>query len=614
MNAFAGRFLAQPPAGATASRSAAAIPAGSCVLRKLDLDEPRLKLALDVDTIDACFHRDGPRSLLALGLSFSAWGMRSPAEAAELVTALVDDARRALLRLRGGWVLLFVDESRNRCLLATDRAATRSACFAALPDRMVFGLSALEVMRCDPRLDRVRPQAIFDYLRSHFIPAPETIFAGVERLVPGEYVDYVDGRLSRSLYWEPRYGESAHEFDFAKSKAEFRRLLEDGVRAEAASGTTGAFLSGGTDSSTIAGMLCRVTGEPANTYSIGFDVRGFDEMEYARIAAKHFGTHHHEYYITPDDLVQSIPKVAAAFDQPFGNSSALPAYYCASLAHSDGIAKMLGGDGGDELFGGNTRYAKQKIFDIYHRTPAWLRSGLLDPALLGMPVTQQIPLLKKARSYIEQAKVPMPARLHTYNLLDRIGIERIFTPAFMASVDITAAARREYDHYAHCTAKSLVDQMLCYDWKYTLADNDLPKVVGTCNLARVGIGFPMLNEELAAFANGLQPEQKVKGLQLRHFFKAALQDFLPPQIIAKRKHGFGLPFGSWLVKHDELRRLSFQSLESLRTRGIVRSEFFDELLQPKLQEHASYYGELVWVMMMLEQWLQAYRSDYVHTA
>jgi asparagine synthase (glutamine-hydrolysing) len=612
MNRFSGHFIPASNAAARHAQSASSVGPDSCELTSLSIAEPGLAISLDLATVSAVWHRDGARSLLALGLRKGSWGTRTRGEAADLTAALADDAPSALLRLRGGWVILFVDESRERCLLAADRAATRPPCFARLPDRFVFGLTALDVVNCDDRLDRVRPQAIFDYLRSHFIPAPATMFEGVERLLPGEYVELDHGTVTRAKYWWPQYDERADAFDFHARSAEFRQLLEASVRSEADGAASGAFLSGGTDSSTIAGMLGRVTGAPARTYSIGFDASGFDEMAYARIAAKHFGTAHHEYYVTPDDLVRSIPEVAAAYDQPFGNSSALPAYYCARLGRADGVTRMLGGDGGDELFGGNTRYARQKLFDAYSHVPAWARSA--GTPLLHSAIARSIPLLRKAGSYVEQASVPMPARLQTYNLLMHIGADRLLVPEFLQAVNASSPAHDELHYYESCRSDALVNRMLYYDWKYTLADNDLPKVVGTCNLAGVAVGFPMLNEELAAFANRLPVAQKVRGLRLRHFFKAALRDFLPPQIIAKKKHGFGLPFGVWLVSHEPLRRFAFGTLDALRSRGIVRARFFDELLKARLDEHASYYGELVWIMMMLEQWFQAHRPGYVYRA
>ena len=116
-------------------------------------------------------------------------------------------------------------------------------------------------------------------------------------------------------------------------------------------------------------------------------------MAYARIAAKHFNADHHEYYVTPDDLVRGIPRIAASFDQPFGNSSVVPAYYCAQMARDAGIDTMLAGDGGDELFGGNTRYARQKVFAAYDRVPASLRAHVLEGPFLRSAALARVPLL-----------------------------------------------------------------------------------------------------------------------------------------------------------------------------------------------------------------------------
>jgi asparagine synthase (glutamine-hydrolysing) len=152
--------------------------------------------------------------------------------------------------------------------------------------------------------------------------------------------------------------------------------------------------------------------------------------------------------------------------------------------------------------------------------------------------------------------------------------------------------------------------MLQYDWKYTLADNDLPKVVTTCDLAGVQIAFPMLAEPLVDFANALPPSWKVSGARLRPFFKSALADFLPKAILEKKKHGFGLPFGHWLVNHSGLRRLAIVSLESFRHRGVIRESFLNDFLTKRLHEHAGYYGELVWIMMMLELWMQRHAPSF----
>jgi asparagine synthase (glutamine-hydrolysing) len=328
-------------------------------------------------------------------------------------------------------------------------------------------------------------------------------------------------------------------------------------------------------------------------------------MEYARIAVRHFGTHHHEYYITPDDLVKGMPAVAASYDQPFGNSSAVPAWYCARMAKQDGIDKLLAGDGGDELFGGNSRYAKQRIFGIYDALPGILRKGLAEP-LTDTGLFDRIPLLKKGASYVRQARVPMPDRMQTYNLLMRMGLDQVFPADFLARIESGAPARHQHETYNACPPASLVNKMLFYDWRYTLAENDLPKVIGSARLANVDVGFPLLDDRLLDFSLKLPTSYKLKGLKLRWFFKEALRGFLPDEILVKKKHGFGLPFGPWAVSHAPLNQLAAESLHSLADRGYVRGEFIDTLLKEHLPAHPGFYGELVWIMTMLEQWLRAH--------
>ena len=488
----------------------------------------------------------------------------------------------------------------GRCFVAVDRFAVRTLCYCVDNGRLRFSANADELAGPDAEID---PQAIFDYLYFHVIPSPRTIYKNIYRLPPGHYALFEQGRLTVAPYWVPTFEEQRNA-SFDDLKDEFRQLLHDAVATQLDGGKPACFLSGGTDSSTVAGMTALASGKTAATYSIGFDAEGYDEMAFARIASKHFKTEHHEHYVTPDDLVRSIPAVAAHYDQPFGNSSALPAYYCAKMAREDGVTKLLAGDGGDELFGGNTRYAKQKVFGWYGGIPVGLRNGLLEPVSRN-PVMNRVPLVRKAASYVNQAQVAMPDRLMTYNLLFRLGIQDMLTPELLAQVDQQGPAQQQRGVWAQAGTDSLVNRMLAFDWRYTLADCDLPKVVGTTALAGVSVGFPMLDDRLLAFSQKLPAEYKLKGLQLRWFFKEALRGFLPDEIIAKKKQGFGLPFGAWATTHPALNALATDSLYSLSRRGVVRADFVQTLLTQRLPEHPGYYGEMVWILMMLEQWLAA---------
>lgn len=508
---------------------------------------------------------------------------------------------RAPERVEGRFAVVVIDPGARRAFAAVDRFGIETLCYRSTPDAFAFAARADRVPGTSHDVD---PQAIFDYLWFHVIPAPRTIRRGVMRLLPGHRLVYERGRCEVSAYWQPHFEES-HSSPLPELGEEFRGLLRAAV-AQAASGpSVGCFLSGGTDSSTVAGMAGVVTARPARTYSIGFNVPGYDEMVYARTAARHFETDHHEYYVTPQDLVDNIATLAVQFDQPFGNSSALPAFCCARMARQDGVTTMLAGDGGDELFGGNSRYAKQRMFAFYDRLPASLRRHFLRP-LADHRRTGQIPLLRKAASYIRQAAEPMPERMEMYNLLLRIGLDTIFEPAFLSAVDPDGPIAQQRRTYNAIPAGTLINRMLAYDWKYALADNDLPKVVGAAMLAGVDVAFPLLDDRLVEFSLRLAPALKLKGLRLRWFFKHALADFLPREILAKKKHGFGLPFGAWAVEHRVLREIVLDSLTAFKRRGIVRTGFVDELIEQRLAAHPGYYGEMVWILMMLEQWLAAH--------
>jgi asparagine synthase (glutamine-hydrolysing) len=493
----------------------------------------------------------------------------------------------------------------GRTVLAVDRFAVRTLCWRLTPSGLRFASRADELADASTPLD---PQALFDYLYGHTIAAPRTIFQDVYRLPAGHSAVYENGLVSVTPYWTAQFDEPERP-DFAALRDEFRERVRGAVARELDGGKPACFLSGGTDSSTVAGMIGLVTGQPAATYAIGFDAEGYDEMAYARIAARRFGTEHHEHYISPADLVASIPLVAASYDQPFGNSSVLPSYYCARFARADGVTKLLAGDGGDELFCGNSRYAKQRIFGWYEQVPLNLRRRVIEP-LFALPGMRRAPILRKGASYIEQARIPMPDRLQTYNPLRRLGITEVLEPAFLAQVDAEGPARQQRDVWQQAQTEHEINRTLAFDWRYTLAENDLPKVRGATQLAGIEVGFPFLDRALLDFSMRLPARYKLNRLQLRWFFKEALRGFLPDEIIAKKKHGFGLPFGVWATRDAALKRLALDSLSTLAGRGIVRAAFIRTLVDTHFASHPGYYGEMIWTFMMLEQWLRHHRPAY----
>lgn len=529
-----------------------------------------------------------------------------PVELCErLATAYRERGADALTRLAGDFSLALLDLEKRQALLAIDRMGVRSLVYRIEQGVLIFAPN-LDALSAHPLVNhRLDAQALYDYVYFHMVPGPRTIFRDSRRLLPGHYVLAQGGKATAVPYWEMRFDE-ADTSDERELERRFRDTLRAGVEARATTERCGTFLSGGTDSSTVTGLLSEISVGRVGTYSIGFDATGYDEMGYARITARHFRTDHHEYYVTPEDVVAAIPLVAVEYDQPFGNASAVPTYYCAKLARDAGVERMLAGDGGDELFGGNARYARQYQFSLYERLPAWLRTGVVEP-LVATRFAESIPILRKGRSYVEQARLPMPARYESYNLLERLGPRNVFDPEFLAGVDPTQPIAMLSQAYASAHASSLINRLLALDLKFTLADNDLPKVTRMCDRAGVDVAFPLLDDGVVAFSAILPPQMKVRGTRLRYFFKHALRDFLPRETLTKHKHGFGLPAGPWLSSYEPLRKLSQDAFAGLRERRIFNRGFLDDLVGTQLREHAGYYGTMVWVLMMLELWFQQRR-------
>nr|WP_277602480.1 asparagine synthase C-terminal domain-containing protein [Parahaliea mediterranea] len=441
------------------------------------------------------------------------------------------------------------------------------------------------------------------------VPGPGSIFRGIGKLQAAEVVRIDGSGIHRQRHWEPDFNRPRKVSDYQRNCGELRERLRAGVRrCMAADMNTGSFLSGGLDSSTVTGFLAEATGGKAPAFAIGFDAPGYDEMAYARTTARHFGVTLHEYYVTPDDVVEALPLIAGSFEEPFGNSSALPAYFCARVARNHGIDCLLAGDGGDELFAGNERYARQKVFSVYHQLPSVLRNQLLEPVLRALPAST--PLAGKARSYVDQATTPLPDRLQSYNFLHRHDPGELFGSDVLSRIDTNQPLELLRAIYRRPANATELDRMLYLDWQITLADNDLRKVSHTCALAGIGVRFPMLDDDLLEFSCTLPDDWKLPRQKLRQFYKNALADWLPQETLRKKKQGFGLPFGVWMQEYAPLRELAYDTLLQLKRRPLFRPEFIDNTIELHRSRHAAYYGELVWILTVLELWMQSHGVDF----
>ena len=515
--------------------------------------------------------------------------------------------------LHGAFVLAVIDHDSGRALLGIDRFGIQGLCYAeSSKGELVFGSTA-DSVRAHPHVGTtIRPQSIFNYL--YFVdrvPAPDTIYREQRKLIPGHFLNYAQGKWEAKTYWRMPYIEDSGE-QLEHLAAELPACLQAAVSRSLEGeepSKVAAFLSGGLDSSTVTGMLAETNAGQAKSFTIGFEMDGFDETEYATVAAEHFKTEHHVYYVTAQDELDALPRIAEIYDEPFANSSVIAAYVCALRAKESGVDLMLAGDGGDELFGGNTRYISDGVFDHYRLIPRMLRRGLIEP-LLGEPAPGQVPaLLRKARNYVHYASMSVPQRMTLHNVFRGLEVAALFDPDFLAEIDPGAALGRAEEIYAAATSRSKLQRMMSFDLRLTLADSDLRKVGRACELAGVRVKYPFLDDEVATFAAGVPARFLNQNGELRSFYKRAFAGYLPRQVLEKKKQGFGVPCLEFVDVYAPLQSFVGDCMESLRSRRIFKTGFLDQLVAQIRQANSGCHNGVIWDLTALELWFQSRSSS-----
>jgi asparagine synthase (glutamine-hydrolysing) len=506
--------------------------------------------------------------------------------------------------VHGQFCLAIYDEHAERLLVATDRFSTHPLYYAERGSTILFSsrLSALAA-ECHAPID---PAAMLEYLLHDAIPHPRTPFRDVAKLSPGHVLTVERSGMRIHPYWEVTYPEQRNGVSAGHWAAQLRAAIEHAVsrfvKAEGDHGALGAFLSGGTDSSTVAGMMAKVTGAPTRTFSIGYGEAGYDELAYARTATRWFGFLPHEHVVSPREALDSVSPIVEFYEEPFGNASALPTYACARAARAHGVTVLYAGDGGDELFAGNTRYQTDKILGLYQRLPAAVRRQVIEPLVAAIP--DRWPLVGLAPRYVRRSNLPNPHRFLSYHLLLTAPLPSLLAPEFLERVDTTQLLARAEAHYHRAGAVSELNRLMHLDLKLAIADNDVRKVSGMAALAGIEVRYPLLDARLIELAGRIPSHLKLRRFTKRYLFNRALADFLPPEILAKRKHGFGAPIAVWMKTDPGWRELVGDLLHDRRTRerGYLHAAVLDELWRQHQTERSSYYGDMLWPVLMLELW------------
>jgi asparagine synthase (glutamine-hydrolysing) len=511
-------------------------------------------------------------------------------------------------RLRGEFALAVWDGPREVVYLATDRFRVQPLFYYADREKLLFASQLKSLLASTYYATRtIDCESILDLVASSMIPTPKTIFRETKKLPPGYILSYQKGEIELSPYWDITFlrpaelskGELVCELKASVNEAINLRLQADGV-----SDRIGTFLSGGVDSTTVTGVLTQIAKCPIKSFSIGFEEDKFNEINYARIAARALGTQHHEYFVTSRDVADAIPNLIEAFDEPFANASAIPTYFCAKLAREHGVAILYAGDGGDELFAGNERYASQRLFERYAKIPSWLRASVMNPMVLALADRVAWEIFIKARKYVQRAGIPYPERLTSYGFFNVVPLSEFFTEDLLQAAGHYNPYAPVHHYYRVAPADQELDRQLYIDLKLAISDNDLIKVTRMTQAAGVSARFPLLDHKLAEFAATIPAKIKMPGMELRSFFKKAYSDLLPPEIQKKQKHGFGLPIAVWLRNDKALNEQMHDLVLSPRSvqRGYFRKRALEAVVDSHQHDESSFYGTIVWNLMVLELW------------
>ncbi|MFL6229578.1 MAG: asparagine synthase (glutamine-hydrolyzing) [Pyrinomonadaceae bacterium] len=524
---------------------------------------------------------------------------RTHSDTEAIVHAYEEYGAACVEHLRGMFAFAIWDARERTLFLARDRVGKKPL-YYALTERgtLVFG-SELKSLLEHPEVEReIDAQALDAYLTFGYVPDPLCILRGVNKLPPGHHLTYVGGRLSISQYWDfPFDGEgdakSRRADDYLE---ELRALLDESVRIRLISEVPlGAFLSGGVDSSAVVGLMARHTDRPVKTFSIGFNEDSYDELRYARVAAKYFNTEHHEFVVTPD-IVQIVDELAWHFDEPFADPSALPTYMVSKLAREH-VTVALSGDGGDELFAGYTRYLVEQRRAPFERVPRVVRRGLMRP------LSERLPHGAWGRNYLHNVSLDAADRfLDSVSVFTRLTRGALYTDAFRAQLTDEGASGANFRALAsRVRTGEPLDALLYLDSKTYLPGDILTKVDRMSMAVSLEARAPLLDHKLIEFVARIPASLKLRGGETKHIFKRAISDFVPAEILHRAKQGFGVPVQQWI--NEQLREQMRDTLTDRRARerGYAEPRYVAQLLSEHERGRRDHAAPL-WALFMLELW------------
>jgi len=536
------------------------------------------------------------RDLIAKGHRFA-----TNSDTETLVHLYEQEGPDGLCRLRGMFAFAIWDSPRQRLFLARDRFGKKPLYYAVLPEGLYFA-SEIEGLREAGVPSEIDRAALRLYFQFNYIPDPYSAFLAIRKLPAAAWLEYARvGSVRQGSYWQLPVPAAEPPPGLTEEEAcqRVREKFDESVRIRMiADVPLGAFLSGGIDSSSMVASMARQSAEPVKTFSIGFDEAAYNELGWASLVARKYGTDHHEILMRPDS-VRLVEKITTHLGEPLGDSAAIPTYLVSEFAARH-VKVALSGDGGDELFAGYGSFAAMDRLRIWDRVPQALRTLMGRAAAL-------LPYSAYGKNYLRMISRPTALeRYFEYNYAPYFLRQRLLQPEWMLPADAAFLTRE----FAGCFPQAdgdILAQAMYFEATANLTGGMLVKTDRMSMAASLEVRCPLLDHELAEFAATLPHRWKLRDGRGKRILLEALGDRLPPELLHRGKMGFGVPLADWF--RGSLRAMLWDRLTSQRFlgRGLVSPEFVRALLE----EHDSRRRNnetWLWSLLVLDLWFEHVES------
>ena len=521
---------------------------------------------------------------------------------AEVIIHLYEDYGTGCLKyLRGMFAFALWDGKKEKLFLARDRLGQKPLCYTEKNNQFIFASEIKAVLKVPGIQKKVNLEAMHHYLTYQYVPSPSTMFEGIKKLPPAHFLVWEKGKITIARYWELDFQTKVNMAQEDYERHIFN-LLEESVKLRLISDVpVGAFLSGGIDSTIIVGIMAKLLTKPIKTFSIGFEERAYNELKFAGIAAKHFGTDHHEFIVKPD-VLKILPKLIWHYNEPFADSSAIPTYYVAQKTREH-VTVALNGDGGDECFGGYPRYQAVKLAQFFDKIPDCLGKKFMGAVANSLPESsEQKTLLRRTKRFFQTLTLsPGKRYIHWISSFDNERKNRLYSHDMKKAVGNIDSCHILEDIYSKIDSPDFLDKTFYVDIMSYLPDDLLVKVDIAAMANSLEARSPFLDHKLMESCAAMPSNLKLKGFTGKYILKKTFKDILPQQILRRKKMGFGVPISRWF--RNELKDyLSGTLLDNI---SLKRSYFNQNYVKQLLGEHSQGrcdHGTRLWALLNLELW------------